>query len=984
MEARVLLLTALLMAVDGRWIVDGDGFYHLPPVCGSDARVYSSIHELEYAKYITGIEDLYEVPFSHCENQASTNPAIVNPTEPEWKKFVFPLHFRTKDEGSRLYPNNQPRKFALGDDSEHRDVPYIKAQLQKMTKQPHEVRYHNYNEFRYEAPESRESQIHRSALVSREDNLIQLSPRIGESYLNTQLPTRLQNPNIRRNDFAYHQSIIPNHPLDLFALAAQHKQSGRYPYVTYEQVQYNTENSPIENQYTASYISPSYNETNDSKPYLKQWPEIIRHRYSVPNHEINKYLRQSIDDSAYVSRKNHQLTKQKYQKIEYLLTGITRKKNQQKPLEQAKGYPDDKQMPDQTPVISQRIGTDLLLANFAEGQNENTSESQSNDFDTNIQHSENTKQSTCLCGQPKSNADSLNDHGSFANQQIGSEKPSAEISNRQNKTETETQPNDFVSNIQNSLNGQQTTRDCYKANVQPETIRHETPFIKQSTDTDVKSAILPTEKKPQIGVSATGIQNSLNSQQSLYPYKQEVQEQILNPIPLTQKPVGVGIIPTEIPAEQNATENGTQINSLPTSINNSLNNQELVQTEYIHSPTSLENEPKGVNTSTERSSKLNTTLSDTQTKYLPTSAQNSEKTQQLIVPSKGEIQTQNINIQSPFIHQPTGVDVVLTQGPTQQNTTDNETQDHEIAISIQNALDNQQSRQQYKAQAKHIRQPTGNSEELPDVPNITGNETRTKEFLDNDQNSLNKTANSQQVPQPEDIPGKIPFIDKPIGINQNVTDNKTRISNLATDNQQSLNSQSSLYSYKQEEHQPYQQISTLAPFTQESENESETKGLISNVQNPPLDQTGNVTNETTISETKLSHDSEAETDKLIINVTHTNDVTNIKQSFIYLQKSNTTDEINDNKTNTPGVKNASNTLKPTPNKPSNQNPERQKSVPRRPITRKIFIRLPVIPKRAVSESGALDLSTPPTTSTPSHTFDGKRSNLSSPDNISAS
>lgn len=879
--------------------------------------------------------------------------------------------------------------FVLGNDDEPQHVSYIKAQPQKVTKQPHEVRYDNYNGFRYGTPNSGESQIYRSVPMSPEGILFQLGPQIGESNVNRLLPTRLQNPHIHRNGFAYHQSTVPNNSLKLFVLSAPHKQSERHPYLAYEQLQCNTGHAPIENQQTHqhvdSYISPPYHGTNESKLYFKQWPEITKHPYPVPNQEMNKYPefllshpRQSIEASSYLSRENQQLTEPKHQKTENLLRKITRTKNQQVPLQQATEYPDDKQTPGQSPIVSQQIGTDVFLADFAAETNENRSGKQSKDLAANIQYSLNSQQSTYPYGQHKSEADRIPAQAPLINQLIDNEMFSAKLTAGPNKSETETQPNEIVSNIQNPFNGQQSIYENNKHDSQPQQIHNQTPFIHQPIYIDSLPTKLPaeqrtTENEQQTTYLATSIQNSLNSQLSIYPYNQEVVEtkQIHSLAPFKNEQTGVGAFSTELPTEQNTTENETQAHYLATNIQNSLNSQ------------------------------------------------------QSIAPSKGEkVQTEHIHIhtQTPFTHQPIGVDVFPTELPTEQNSTENETQVHYLVTNIQNSLENKQSinhYSQYNAQPEHIfnqarfiHQPIGSQvhpETLSNGPNITGNETQTNEFLNNIQISLNSQRSlhpySQQKAQPEHIPSKIPFIHQPIGIgvsptelliSQNITDNETQTSDLATNIQQSLNSQPSIYPYKQEIAQP-EHIHSLPPITHESncsrvfpanlstrpngaENKTRATGSVNNVQNSPSNQTGNVTDNAIVSKIKLSHDSEAEIEKLMKDVTRTSDMTNIKQSFTSLQTSNTTDKVNDRKTNRPGVKNSSHqkqvTPKPTPRKPSNQNSKRQKSATHKPasrksITRKIVIRIPVTQKWALPKSGARKPSTQKslsqTPSTPSST-----------------
>jgi hypothetical protein len=143
--------------------------------------------------------------------------------------------------------------------------------------------------------------------------------------------------------------------------------------------------------------------------------------------------RQSVEASPHLSRENQQLREPKHQKVQYLLTERTR--NQKVPLQQAIKFPEDKQTLNESPIISQRIGTELFLADFTAGKNEKTNRGQSEDLAANIQHLLNSQQSTCPYGQHQPQTDRIPAQVPFTNQPIVNEMFSKKFPNEsENKT----------------------------------------------------------------------------------------------------------------------------------------------------------------------------------------------------------------------------------------------------------------------------------------------------------------------------------------------------------------------------------------------------------------------------------------------------------------------------------------------------------------------------------------------------------------------
>jgi hypothetical protein len=109
--------------------------------------------------------------------------------------------------------------------------------------------------------------------------------------------------------------------------------------------------------------------------------------------------------------------------------------------------------------------------------------------------------------------------------------------------------------------------------------------------TELSTAQNATENETQPIYIDTSLHKSLRSKQSNYTYKEEVQTgDFLSPF--LHQPKSVGIFPTELPSNQNTTENKTQPESLDASFQNSLNNQQPiypfkqeVQTGNIHCET---------------------------------------------------------------------------------------------------------------------------------------------------------------------------------------------------------------------------------------------------------------------------------------------------------------------------------------------------------------------------------------------------------------
>jgi hypothetical protein len=679
----------------------------------------------------------------------------------ESKEVLFPLDSRTNDVVSSAYPYSPPGKFVLGGKDKHIYVSDVKTQPQEVTKQSDEKRHNNYNGFRNDVQKSRESQIHNSYRVFPEGTLLHLPP--------------------------------PNH------------------------------------------------DTNKSKLYSEQLSEKTRQTHSVLNHEMYEYpqflLRhplQSVEHSSYIPRENQKLQEQEHQKAENQLTEKIDIKTQHIPLQEENAYSDDKLMSKQTRIAMQRTGTKAFLVGLPVRTNENTSEKESNDLATNIQHSLRNQQPTYPHSQYKSDQELKLNQATLKNQPIDSETFSEKFSNGPNKTENETCQNDLANNFLNFLKNQELKTHPYNQNkTQLEHNKYYNPFIHQLIG--IESVLTnQTENETQTKESANNVKILLKNGQSDGPCETHTAQpkDIPNQHHFIQQPVDSKVLNANVQTGTNTIDNETQTDEFSRNIQNSLHNhqsifpykQKVAQTGYISRQTPFVHKSIGVDVfSTNLPTKQNTTDNETQTNELATNIQNSLNNRQSIYSYEQErAQPEYIYTQTPFVHQLTGVGMFTTILPIGQNRTENETQASYLATNIQNSLNSQQPIYPYKKeehaeyvriQKESIHQPIKfdvSSISLPTEQNTTRNETQPKFLYTRFPTSLNSQypvyPHKQEV-QMGNIHTQTPFIKGPTGVDvfstqlpteQNTTESETQAESLATSFKKSLSIQKSIYPYTQE------------------------------------------------------------------------------------------------------------------------------------------------------------------------------------------